>query len=86
MIDYRGDGCYPMHPPTQLVYDMCENMVEQAVPTKYDYKMVSLRCGSTSIHGTELRCDSCEAKGRPWYICKHGRDVSEYDCGACEME
>lgn len=66
---------------------MCDNQVIQMVPTKYDYKEVSLRCGSTSIHGDTLRCDDCVAKNaRPWYICRHGRDVSEYDCGACEFE
>ena len=65
---------------------MCKNMVEQAVPCGYGYKVVTMRCGSTSIHGDELRCDSCESKGRPWYICRHGNDVSEYDCGACELE
>lgn len=48
-------------------------------------KCVPAKCGSTSIHGTELRCEEC-SKRRPWYICKHGKDVSEFMCGACEIE
>jgi hypothetical protein len=63
----------------------CTTKVIQMVPTKYDYKEVEMSCGSTSIHGTELRCEKC-SNVKPWYICKHGRDVSEYDCGACELD
>jgi hypothetical protein len=61
----------------------CGKAMEQVVPTKWDYKVVPAKCGQTSIHGTELRCEEC-SKRRPWYICKHGQDVSEYMCGRCE--
>ena len=63
----------------------CGKKMEQVVPTRWDYKIVPAVCGQTSIHGTELRCEECSKK-RPWYICKHGNDVSEYCCGRCEME
>ena len=48
----------------------CTNMGEQVGPTKYDYKVVEMRCGSTGIHGDGLYCEDCRAKtrGRPWYI------------------
>lgn len=65
----------------------CQNLVSQWVPKGYDYTEVQLKCGSTGIHGDELICGECRAKfERPWYICKHGRDVSEYDCPTCEAE
>ena len=66
----------------------CTNMVEQVVPTKYDYKVVEKRCASTGKHGDGLYCEDCLAKtrGRPWYICRHGNDVSDYMCGLCEGE
>lgn len=38
---------------------MCNNMVDQNVPTKYSYKVVTLRCGSTSIYGDMLLCEEC---------------------------
>jgi hypothetical protein len=63
----------------------CGAKIEQVVPTRWDYKVVPAVCGQTSIHGTELRCDKCSNK-RPWYICKHGNDVSEWQCDACEIE
>jgi hypothetical protein len=63
----------------------CRAAVEQTVPNGFDYKVLVMKCGDTSIYGDELRCDEC-SQVRPWYICKHGRDVSEYDCGACEFE
>ena len=69
-----------------MVLYMCTNMVEHVVPTKYHYKTVVMRCGSTGYYGAEVRCESCEAKGSPWYICRHGNDVSEYGCDACEAE
>ena len=64
----------------------CTNMVDQVVPTKYDYKVIEMKCGSTGIDGQGLYCEDCRAKnhGRPWYICRHGNDVSEYMCGRCE--
>jgi hypothetical protein len=64
----------------------CGTKMMQTVPASlWDYKEVPAKCGQTSIHGTELRCEKCSKK-RPWYICKHGNDVSEYDCGRCEIE
>jgi hypothetical protein len=64
----------------------CGVAMLQTVPNgPYDYKESPAKCGQTSIHGSELRCDKCSKK-RPWYICKHGRDVSEYQCDTCEME
>jgi uncharacterized protein CbrC (UPF0167 family) len=62
----------------------CKTEVEQLVPNGlYDYKFVSLPCGSTGINGDELRCDKCEHI-KPWYICdRHGTDVSEHDCPYC---
>lgn len=63
----------------------CGAKMEQVVPTKWDYKLVIAKCGQTSIYGTELRCEKCSQE-RPWYICKHGNDTSEYMCGRCEME
>ena len=77
----------------------CKNMVSQFVPRGYDYREVSLPCGSTSIHGTSLVCDSCEKKLRAQYpqgwretpgdTCKHGTYVGDaggpdYLCGKCE--
>ena len=43
---------------------------------------------ATDINGDGLYCDDCLAQnqGRPWYICRHGNDVSEYMCGHCEMD
>jgi hypothetical protein len=38
---------------------MCRNMVDQVVPTRYSSKIVTLRCGSTSIYGDTLLCASC---------------------------
>ena len=44
---------------------MCNNMVDQNVPTRYSVKIVTLRCGSTSIYGDTLLCDECIAAGVP---------------------
>lgn len=64
----------------------CRTEVEQMVFSgNFDYKIVVMKCGDTGVHGDELRCDEC-SQVRPWYICRHGRDVSEYDCGACEFD
>jgi hypothetical protein len=70
---------------------MCDNKVIQYVPKGLDYKAVVMKCGNTDIHGGTLLCDKpgCDntnGHGQPWYICPHGNDVSEYDCGRCEME
>ena len=66
----------------------CGVMMEQVVPCGYmkaDAKLVPIKCGNTTIHGTEARCEKCSKK-RPWYICRHGNDVSERDCFECNME
>ena len=65
----------------------CKNTVDQWVPaTDWGHgSLITLPCGSTSIYGSELRCHIC-SKETPWYICRHGNDVSEYDCGQCEGE
>ena len=79
---------------------MCNNIVETTVPCNYRYfpdtdqslpcsdKMVTVKCGSTGVDGEGIYCQTCLDRngGRPWYICKHGNDVSEYMCGACEFE
>ena len=66
---------------------MCDNTVIQNVPTKYDYKQVESRCGTTGIHGQQLQCERCEGK-RPWWMCKHGIDCSEREmaCSRCNAE
>lgn len=42
---------------------MCKNMVEQTVPTRFSAKIVTLRCGSTSIYGDTLLCETCREAG-----------------------
>jgi hypothetical protein len=67
----------------------CSNSVIQVVPTRYDYKEVKMKCGDTSIHGEPLLCDHCLDKNeRPWWLCKHGRDLSENEmaCPNCNAE
>tara|TARA_X000001036_G_scaffold414509_1_gene429789 strand:- start:312 stop:737 length:426 start_codon:yes stop_codon:yes gene_type:complete len=66
----------------------CGAMMDQIIPTGYmgaDAKSVPIKCGNTKIDGTEARCEACSTK-RPWYVCKHGNDVSEWQCGQCEIE
>jgi len=65
----------------------CENTVDQYIPNGFDYKVVTLPCGSTGIDGQELRCEKC-SKVRPWYMCEHGVDHSgdgDCLCAACEL-
>ncbi|RLC24907.1 MAG: hypothetical protein DRH93_03370 [Deltaproteobacteria bacterium] len=77
----------------------CKNLVSQYVPQGYGYKEVKLPCGSTSIHGTELICEECEAQlgkqypqgwvNTPGDKCIHGTYVGnrggrDYLCGKCE--
>ncbi len=67
----------------------CINKVMQSVRTAYDYNEVEMRCGDTDIYGGTIQCDSCLEKGlRPWYMCKHGRDLSENEmaCEQCNAE
>jgi hypothetical protein len=70
---------------------ICDNKVSQYVPKGWDYVEVTLKCGNTSIHGTPLYCEQCEAKfahrGYAAHECRHGRDMSHEGafCGACEF-
>jgi len=61
---------------------MCNNKVDQSVPDGFLYKTISMKCGSTSIYGTELQYDECSNQ-RP-----HGVDLSEREmaCNACNAE
>jgi hypothetical protein len=74
-------------------------MVEQSVPHGYSYKIVKLRCGSTSIYGSTLLCEACERQMHKQYpqgwretpgdLCPHGNYVGDaggpdYLCGRCE--
>ena len=43
---------------------MCNELVEQVVPSGYSCKVITMRCGSTAIDGRMLLCDAC-AKVRP---------------------
>ena len=79
----------------------CNNRVSQFIQKGWDYKEIKLRCGSTSIHGTTLLCESCEEKSTQRYpkgwkntpgdCCKHGvylgchEDNDERLCELCEM-
>jgi hypothetical protein len=38
---------------------MCNEMVMQNIPTKYSYKTVLMKCGSTSIYGDMVLCEEC---------------------------
>lgn len=70
---------------------MCNNTLIQYVPKGWDYKGIKMRCGSTSIHGTALYCEQCEAKfakrGYAAHQCRHGRDMTNEGafCPACEF-
>ena len=64
---------------------MCDNKVDYWMQSGLDYKVVKLQCGRTGPQGETVTCEDCEDK-QPWYICKHGTDVSEYDCPTCERE
>ena len=66
----------------------CGKLISQVVPCGpygADAKSVPINCGNTNCYGNEARCETCSQK-RPWYICVHGNDVSEYMCGDCEFE
>ena len=72
---------------------MCDNMVEQITERGFGYRTTIHKCGTTGVTGEMLLCDAhpneCSNKtsyGRPWFICRHGNDVSEYMCGACELD
>ena len=63
----------------------CRTPVEVWVPKGFDGYLAKRKCGDTHIDGNEIRCPACSTR-RPWYICRHGQDVSEYMCGRCEGE
>ena len=46
----------------------CNKKIEVSVPSGWDYKMITVRCGNTSPHGTPFMCDDCAEKnqGRDW--------------------
>ncbi len=46
----------------------CNCEIEVYVPTKYDYKAVKTRCGSTGYYGDPNFCDKCEPlyRDRNW--------------------
>jgi hypothetical protein len=70
----------------------CENMVTCLRPKGLGYVEYELKCGSTNWYGDTALCDDRErcpnqhSDGRPWFICRHGNDVSEHLCGLCELE
>lgn len=39
---------------------MCNATVEYTVPTKYSYKTLLYKCGSTGIDGYPVFCSRCE--------------------------
>lgn len=43
----------------------CGQKMEVSIPTRYSAKMVTVRCGSTSIYGDMNLCDNCAAAGIP---------------------
>ena len=72
----------------------CENKVDQTVPSGWDYKTITMSCGSTGIHGQTLYCDQCHARfakrGHDDQHCKHGtflypEDGRDVMCPGCEM-
>lgn len=38
----------------------CGELIEVAVPTRYDYKTIKVKCGSTSPSGYPWLCEKCE--------------------------
>ena len=38
----------------------CTNKVDQYIPTKYDHKVLEVKCGTTDLDGSTLVCDKCE--------------------------
>lgn len=38
----------------------CGAPIEVAVPTKFNYKLVKARCGSTGYYGDPNFCEKCE--------------------------
>lgn len=48
---------------------MCGEEMQVFVPHGFDYKEITVRCGSTSPDGAPWLCRKCEVehKGRDWY-------------------
>ena len=46
----------------------CNKQIEVTVPTRYSAKLIKVRCGSTSPHGSPWLCQKCERRheGRDW--------------------
>lgn len=69
----------------------CENKVSQTYYRDGEFmpRTIELRCGSTSVHGTTLVCESCEREHHDGWPdrCRHGVLLTEYDCDciACEL-
>lgn len=69
----------------------CENNVSQTYYRDGEFmpRTIELRCGSTSVHGTTLVCESCQSKHHDGWPdrCRHGVLITEYDCDciACEL-
>jgi hypothetical protein len=40
----------------------CGDKIVVAVPRGYDYREITVECGSTSIYGTPWQCEKCEKK------------------------
>jgi hypothetical protein len=70
---------------------ICNNTLVQYVPSGWDYKAITMACGSTSIHGDPLYCEACEerfnARGYAPHQCRHGKDMTPEGafCSACEF-
>ena len=41
---------------------MCDNKIEIPVPTRFDYRMIEYRCGSTYVDGSMILCADCESQ------------------------
>jgi hypothetical protein len=46
----------------------CYKVIEVAVESGWTHKMIKVRCGNTSPHGSPWMCDACAKKneGRDW--------------------
>jgi len=52
---------------------MCNNKIEIAVPSGWDYRTVEYPCGSTSIDGGMILCPACEPQR------KHRQAIADAD-------
>lgn len=56
---------------------MCNNTIEQVIPTRYSAKVIKQKCGSTSIYGEAQYCEECLKAGMrsvPAYLCEDAGD------------